>query len=293
MVERVPTARAPAVQPPRPSVNSVAAIRGASSRDPTTDVVLLTDVLLAEHKTDTASRLDLGRNRILGEQVTASAMSTWRRRGCRISSTQITSIGLYSDGRSVLRVVRNAEPNTGRFYTYDDTAWAVDHDVEVIARVASGAPVNPEPLLPGGFWVSASIAADPELIQVLRTVYRQLDAGERLHPRGVRLSRVTSQVISEATRLAPRLAATTAMVTLVRGRERPNPAAAWNFLKDMFRDARYEVGGALTSVFVVDLTDGSVRAWSSAIGRDTSATNVGNIVRRLIGDLPLEGTCRT
>jgi hypothetical protein len=123
------------------------------------------------------------------------------------------------------------------------------------------------------------------LVAQVRDLYRGLDAIDRLHPMGMRRSRGWQRLVPGAGGLAGLVPGDLAIVVLVRGRARPSPAAFPQFFRDAFKNARYEVGGALVSVFLVHGGYGRVVAWDSRIEGTTTSAKMRDVVGELVDDV--------
>jgi hypothetical protein len=252
---------------------------------PGTSLAIFVDVAIAEHITDHVSRLNVARNRELGELLAREAGSRVRKRGFRANEPGVTSVGLYFEGSSVLRVMRNAEAaRFGGFrWTYNDARWDLDgheYRVQDSTSDAVGTELDAGGLGAPPFWLHSALVAAPERATVLRDMYRSLDATDRLHPPGMRRARDWQRSLPGTRGLTSPGEA--ALIVLVRGRDRTNPAAVPRFFRDAFLDSRYEVGGAQASVFLVQTTLGRLVAWDSRIEGTTTAAKLSQVVGELV-----------
>jgi hypothetical protein len=199
----------------------------------------------------------------------------------------VSSVGLHFEGSSVLRVLGNADvADLGFRRTYHDARWDFDgheYRLEADTRDAGDIDVDAGAVGPPPFWVDPTLAAAPERLSLVRDVYRSLEAIDRLHPPGMRRSGEWQRALP-GTRGLTR-AGELALVVLVRGRDRPGPAAVPQFFRDAFVDSRYEVGGAQVSVFLVQAALGRLLAWDSRIEGTTTAARLGQLVRDLVDDV--------
>jgi hypothetical protein len=245
--------------------------------------LVLADTMIAEHVSERVSRIDIGRNRAIGEEAARRAARRLLARRYRLSDAVLTSSGLYADGSAVLRLSRSAEPGVvGSRSTFEDSHWDLGPGHAYVVRTAGGSASDQSGAAP--FWISPWLDRHREWVDGLRIGYRTLERATRLAPRHGGRSE-PGLTIPQLIPVATATSADFVTVLLIRGRQRPNPPALKTFFLDAFVDRRYEISGAVLSGFLVDGVDGDVLFIESRIENTMTESTLAGAADRIVDRL--------